>query len=373
MRIPNLQQLTKHPLTGSTLLLACIISLSWWSGMSIDYLAMGYEPLEQQLWTPFTATLPHVNILHLLLNCYWVLCMGSWLEDRYGKLRTIGYFALWAAASSIAEFALLDGGVGLSGVGYALWAFFSVLRRKRYLVNGPIDERDDQLFVAWFFVCIVLTRTGIMPVANIAHGAGAVFGALSAMCICGDRKLWRTITTVALLAVLAAGTALRTQLNMSAGFTQQLAYESWLLYEQERWPDAEAKLRQVLKRTPYDADSWARLGSILHQQERDEEAGEAIERAYALSPSQPFVIESFSWWHEHLAFLASNQGDYATAAKHYQLCCNLQPGDVRLRLGAADALAASDDIAAAREAYEIVLRLEPDNERAKQQLKLLTK
>jgi len=39
------------------------------------------------------------------------------------------------------------------------------------------------LFVVWFFLCIFLTYTGVWRVGNVAHGMGALLGALLGFCI----------------------------------------------------------------------------------------------------------------------------------------------------------------------------------------------
>ncbi len=368
-----LQHLNRSRITGGILLVACAVSFAWWAGMSIDWLAMTFVPLAQQPWTLLTSALPHVNIVHLLFNCYWMVVLGSFFEIRFGKQRTIVCFALWAAASALAEFVFLDGGVGLSGVVYALWAFFAILRRRRYLVAGPIGEREDQLFVAWFFICIVLTYSGVMPVANIAHGAGAVFGALSAMAVSGNRKLWRSVMVATLLLLVIAATALRPQLNSSTYYTDGLAYEAWQLRDQERWPEAEAKLRLVLQRSPNAADQWAALGGVLVHLERFSEAGQAYERAFAIAPGNALVRRAVAWWHGWLAGQAFDCQDLETSAKEFRLACNLEASNARFRRGLAETHDLLQNAQAAREAYEVLLQLEPDDELARKRLEELSR
>ncbi|NQU19823.1 MAG: hypothetical protein HQ567_00960, partial [Candidatus Nealsonbacteria bacterium] len=61
------------------------------------------------------------------------------------------------------------------------------------------------LFVIWFFVCIVLTQLELMRVANIAHGAGAIFGVLYGLALYDTRlrKRWIAVAAIATLLVLA--------------------------------------------------------------------------------------------------------------------------------------------------------------------------
>jgi hypothetical protein len=57
--------------------------------------------------------------------------------------------------------------------------------------------------VAWFFLCIFLTYTKILPVANVAHGAGAVIGWLFGRAVLARRQVVAT-TAVSLLCIALA-------------------------------------------------------------------------------------------------------------------------------------------------------------------------
>jgi hypothetical protein len=78
---------------------------------------------------------------------------------------------------------LARGGIGLSGVGYGLFGLLWVLSRRDERFRDAIDARTVQLFVGWFFFCIAATLSNVMPVANIAHGTGAVLGILAGLAI----------------------------------------------------------------------------------------------------------------------------------------------------------------------------------------------
>ena len=80
-------------------------------------------------------------------------------------------------ASSAVQFLVAgQGGIGLSGIGYG---FFGLLLATRGSPRGPdyvLPHKVITLFIAWFFVCIALTQSQIVPVGNTAHAAGCVFG-----------------------------------------------------------------------------------------------------------------------------------------------------------------------------------------------------
>lgn len=368
-----LHRLTSHPVTATTIAIATVVSVAWWLGMDIDGVSMSHQPLLEQPWTALTSVFPHVNILHLLFNCYWVLLLGSCMERRYGRWRTVAWFALWSVGSSLSEFVFLDGGVGLSGAVYGMWAFFSVLRRRRYWLNGPIQEREDQVFVGWFFLCIVLTVTNVMAIGNIAHGMGAVFGGLSAMVVCANRKLWIAATATLLIVLIALATGLRPWVNFSSYYTWQLGSEALELLKNEQWPQAEAKYRLALTRNPEDAQHWAALGGVLTELDRPEEAGEAFDRAFVLSPTDTYVTRAVAWWRDFVARRAVESGNDELAAATYQQACILQPGNAQYRRGLANALYRLGRLTEAREAFEVLLQLDAGDEQAKARIEQMPK
>ena len=103
----------------------------------------------------------------------------------------MGIVLLFAAGSSAADYAVSFGGIGLSGVIYGLFGLLWVLSRYNP-DRGAVDPNTDVVFTAWFFLCIVLTYTGSMNVANVAHGAGTAWAAPWSMAIARRRQrlLW---------------------------------------------------------------------------------------------------------------------------------------------------------------------------------------
>lgn len=71
-----------------------------------------------QLWRLFTGIFPHLDIIHLAFNLYWLWVFGTVIEKIYGHSQTAVLIAFFAIGSSSLDFALDRGGVGLSGVGY---------------------------------------------------------------------------------------------------------------------------------------------------------------------------------------------------------------------------------------------------------------
>jgi membrane associated rhomboid family serine protease len=144
-----------------------------------------------------------VTSLHLAFNIYWLWILGTIVERVYGHLRTAALIALFALGSSSLEFAFSVGGIGLSGVGYGLFALLWVLSRHDERFRGAVNQKIVRLFIGWFFFCILLTAMHIFPVGNIAHGTGAVLGFLTATATVMPHL--RRLITIGIAAVLLFG------------------------------------------------------------------------------------------------------------------------------------------------------------------------
>jgi membrane associated rhomboid family serine protease len=216
---PSLKDVPRYPVTASISALAIAVTVMWWRGHSIEGLAMNGRVWEKwELWRAFTSTLPHVGIFHLGFNLYWFWVFGTLVERIYGHVRMAAIVLLLAFVSMLAEFSLLSGGVGLSGVGYGLWAMLWVLEQRDARFAGAVDPQTSMTFVIWFFLCVVLTITNVMRVANIAHGIGAGMGFLLAHVITSKSfRRWQNIAAMAAVTIffVAGSTVIWPQVNFS--------------------------------------------------------------------------------------------------------------------------------------------------------------
>ncbi len=155
-----------------------------------------------ELWRPFTTTLLHADFLHAGFNTYWLVIFGSALEPRFRSARFLGLIVLLAYVSMLPGFIYnnLDtplsaqvGSVGFSGVGYGLFGLLWIGRRWKHELYAVCTDMTVWLFVGWFFLCIVLTRGGALPIDNIAHGVGCLFGVLYGLAIFDVRRRLRWI------------------------------------------------------------------------------------------------------------------------------------------------------------------------------------
>jgi len=248
-------------------LLAIGVTLAWWAKIDVSPLFETAMIRRGELWRLVTSVLPHAGILHLVFNIYWLWVFGTLVEEIFGHLKTAALILLFAVGSGAWEFALATGGVGLSGVGYGLFGLIWMLSHDDERFKDAIDARTVQLFVGWFFFCIFATVTKIMPVANIAHGAGAVLGILTGFAI--TRPENRGPIAAGLGAVLFLGlwgaTLGRPKINLSgnAGYEEaKWGYDALMAKKNQeavRW------FRDAVAYQPRMPEFWYDLGFACQQ------------------------------------------------------------------------------------------------------------
>ncbi|HVH47683.1 MAG TPA: rhomboid family intramembrane serine protease [Labilithrix sp.] len=165
-------------------------------------------PTSSQIWTQFrvwgllTSALVHVQIVHLLFNLWWARDFGRLLEPEFGRLRWIGFIAAAAIVSSSFELLVADTlGIGFSGVVYALFGYVLVRRRSVPAYAALLTRKTVQWMLGWLVLCIVLTHTKVMNIANAAHFAGLAFGSLLGVAVEYPRRRGLAIAGVAALGV----------------------------------------------------------------------------------------------------------------------------------------------------------------------------
>jgi hypothetical protein len=200
----------------------------------------------------------------------WTLVRVDELKDRYKRGDNLGDGhikqelspRIWllvmlpgAVLASASEFAFSQTPIGLSGVVFAFFTFLWVVSRRIPRLRPIIDRRTALIFAAWFFVCIALTAMDVLPIANIAHGGGALYGALVGLAL---TSLPRQRTALALLAGILVGFSLfaagvlRDAIN-PAGVARAKAMAAYELLEQGNPDGAMVLLEQARALTPKDS------------------------------------------------------------------------------------------------------------------------
>lgn len=213
------------PVTASVCLASITISILGWTSERALPFAVAPHGFFALPWTPITSTFPHVNVIHLFFNLTWMWSFGLWLEDRIGSLRFFALYVVLALGSSAAEYAWDIGGVGLSGVVYGLFGFLWTRSRRDRDYGEIVGKQTEQIFVAWFLLCIALTWFEVLEIGNVAHGSGAVLGASVGWC-CNERGPRRGLaiaaSAVLLAACVVAATFARPYVNRGRGLSREL-------------------------------------------------------------------------------------------------------------------------------------------------------
>lgn len=161
--------------------------------------------LLREPWRYLGAALPHGGWIHLLFNLMWMIDFGKLIEGRFGSLRTLAIYALLALGSTGAQVGLDWPGIGLSGVLYGCFGFLWVMSRHDVMeLHGCLSRNTEQILVVWFFLCILLSLTGFMPIGNVAHGYGALAGWLLGMAVASGARR-RALYVAGLAAAALAG------------------------------------------------------------------------------------------------------------------------------------------------------------------------
>jgi rhomboid protease GluP len=140
-------------------------------------------------WSYITSTFVHLRPVHFGFNLYWMWILGGALERSIGTLRWLGFFVAAAWISSGLQFLSGDTGIGMSGVGYALFGFGWRAREQMPQFQRVLTDYVYRGFIVWLFFCIVATYAGTMNVGNGAHVGGMLFGMAAAEAFVNRRRV----------------------------------------------------------------------------------------------------------------------------------------------------------------------------------------
>lgn len=286
-RPPPLSAVLSLPATSSIAILAIALTFARYGDFDVARLIDTPEVRRGEPWRFLTTTLPHGNILHLFFNLSWWWTYGSLVETIWGGARLLAMAALFAIASMAGELAFFGTGIGLSGVIYGLWAFFAVLEGHDRRTEGAADARTSKVFIYWFFLCIGLTVFDIMPIANAAHGFGAVAGLCLGASVRynGRRRLLASCGTGLLVVTLfLLGTIGRPWVNIQRDARGELWLGTTALME-ERNTEAVPWLEDAVHLAPKNGKAWWNLGIAYHRVGRSDESNAAFSKAVQLDPS----------------------------------------------------------------------------------------
>ncbi len=289
-----ISKVTAAPLTAVACLFCIVVFLALGLGGDVSWEVgerWGYFPdnviWEGKPWALITSVFVHLEIWHIAFNVYWLCLLGTCLEHTLGSLRWLLFFlgAAWVSAS--AELLFGGGaGIGMSGVGYALFGFGWVARQKMPRFAEIINDQTAQIFLVWLLLCVALTQFGVMQIANWAHAFGLAFGtAVAALFV----LRWRPWLPAAALAALVAVSFVPLRwcplspIWVSLQATQ--AQERYDYATAIRWYERSLALGQD------PAWVWVNLASIYGYQENQAEYGKALLELRKVKPEWAQEVE----------------------------------------------------------------------------------
>lgn len=282
------------------LLVAPVLSAKYLLGKDLGFLVVGPEAFPGEPWRFVTTCFLHGDVLHLAFNMYWIWQFGRIVEPSFGLPATLGIYLLLLAGPAAAEWGLMGPGIGLSGLGYGLFGLLWALGKKHPDFRGAISEQIVALFVLWFLACIVTTYLGVFLVANVAHGAGALLGAMLGWTIAQHgraRRLWMAATILACAAIAAAATVARPFVHV--GYSGEGRIDEWRNAADRAFSAgdparAQRFLERVVAEDPRDAIGWYNLGVARAQQGAHADALAAYERAIGAAASDAMCRDAFA-------------------------------------------------------------------------------
>lgn len=267
------------PVTVGVSLLAAGCSFAAFAGRDVSWMTFDPGTLHAQPWRALTSTILHGGVPHLVFNLMWMWSLGVALEAAWGSLRTLAVYILFGVGAALSEYALSNSAIGLSGVVYGLFGLIWFAQRNDPMLRGVVTRLTAKTFIFWFFLCILCTWTGMMNIANTAHGVGAVLGGLLGLAVSARAPArrfaaWAGLTASAAALVLAAAELPRVWRPGSApAVDERRGYELLL---SERFEEAVKTLQPIVDAGEGGPRTRLALGYALLRVGRTEEGIQAL-------------------------------------------------------------------------------------------------
>ena len=149
----------------------------WFISLQFARIAPLFEVRHGEVWRLLTPAFIHFGIAHLGFNMLNLMGLGNILERRLTSWHYLLLVAGLAVGSNLAQYFINNSFLfgGMSGVIYGLIGYVWLRGRFDVTFGLAIPQQMIVLALVWFAACVV----GFIPhVANSAHGAGLVLGAL---------------------------------------------------------------------------------------------------------------------------------------------------------------------------------------------------
>ena len=248
------------------------------AGMKFGYFTMG-EIYYGRWWALITSAFVHVEPMHIFFNMYWLWILGPVIERQFGALNFLAFILGTAFVSSGWQIATSHGGIGFSGVGYAIIGFGWLAREKYPNLRPYFSDRTLQIFAGWAVLCVFLDYFNIQHIGNVAHIMGAASGALVALAFI--RKQW--IAQVGLLLVAGAAIIPVYYSPLSAQWNFEMGYKATVRRDLD---SAIRYYHQCIIRGYDSYEPWYNIALIEGQRGHTAEYKTAIKELRRIKPSE---------------------------------------------------------------------------------------
>lgn len=127
-------------------------------------------------WRIFVNPFYHLSVGHLFFNTVAMWMLAELLERRFGALRFAFFCTLACLVCSVPELLIEVEAFGLSGIVYAMFGALLILRNDDAELAERFGKWPITIGLVWLFLCIPLSASKLIPIANGAHFAGLLFG-----------------------------------------------------------------------------------------------------------------------------------------------------------------------------------------------------
>jgi GlpG protein len=134
-----------------------------------------------QVWRLVTPIFCHFSFLHIFFNMLWLRDLGRMIEAKKGRILLLLLVFLIGAISNLGQF-YMGGPIfrdapgpmfgGMSGVVYGLLGYVWMHARFDPWAGLHVSRETVIMMIIWFFLCL----SGLMGIANAAHGVGFLTG-----------------------------------------------------------------------------------------------------------------------------------------------------------------------------------------------------
>jgi membrane associated rhomboid family serine protease len=238
-------------------------------------------------WGLISSVFVHREIWHIALNLYWLWFLGGAMEHSVGSMKYAVFFLSAAFVSSSLQMAFGGAGIGMSGVGYAIFGFGWMARDRYPELRRIVTPQVINLFLIWMVACIPATMLGIMNVGNAAHIAGLLFGvAVGALFV----LRWKPfVSGFALFTLFAASIATLFWAPWSMDWN---AHRGLSAHNAVNYPEAIRSYHRALELGEDPKWAWRNLAEIYGSQQDRPRYAEAMRKLQELDPGSAKELEA---------------------------------------------------------------------------------